>query len=155
MSLKAKPKKCSFCGNMRPLWRSKPPTCKFCDRGNSESSETPKQRKRINPISKKGKEQMDRDTAFYEEIWNERPHSCEECGCNLGDNWKRYMFSHLITKGAHPELRYDKRNISLSCLPCHTRYETGDRKGMRVYEKCKDIIVQLLRESAEYYRNKK
>lgn len=105
-------------------------------------------------MSDKAKSQIARDTAFYKEIWEERPHSCENCGINLGDTWKRYMFSHLITKGAHPELRYDKRNLSMSCLKCHQQYETGDRKSMRVYEKYKNVILQLLRESAEYYRKK-
>lgn len=150
--LRPKPKKCSVCGNMRPLWKSNPPTCAQCANANNTFS-TPK--KPINRVSDKGRLQIMSDTAFYNEIWNERPHSCEECGCNLGEHWERYMFSHLITKGAHPDLRHDKRNISLSCMPCHSRWETGDRKNMRIFTRYKDTILELLRESAEHYRNKK
>lgn len=139
MTLRAKPKKCSVCKKEKILWKSNPPTCISCN-GRTQMK-----------LSDRSKSKICADTAFYNEIWAERRHSCEECGCNLGNTWKRYMFSHLITKGSHPDLRYNKRNIVLKCLPCHNRWENGDRKNMRVYERYKETIAQMLKESSQHY----
>lgn len=140
MTLRPKPKKCSVCKKEKILWKSNPPTCISCNRSSSPIR-----------LSEGSKAKICADTAFYNEIWAERNHSCEECGRNLGDTWKRYMFSHLITKGAHPDLRYDKRNIVLKCLECHNRWENGDRRNMRVFARYRDTISQMLKESSEHY----
>ena len=88
--------------------------------------------KKLGP-SKKAKDKIDLDTKFYEELWSERPHYCEECDKDLGKNWERYMFSHILSKGSQPKLRHNKDNINILCLECHQKWEFGDKKSMKIY----------------------
>ncbi len=80
----------------------------------------------------------DEDWVVGLEIWAERPHHCLECEIFLpedSDNlpYKIY-FSHILSKGAHPELRFDPENIVLHCPDCHRFWETsGKMKTMRTY----------------------
>lgn len=73
-------------------------------------------------------------TGEYElflEIWNERPHVCENCGVPIFfRNRKEFVkkFSHVKSKGAYPELRLDKGNIQILCDTCHSLWEFGDRE---------------------------
>lgn len=68
----------------------------------------------------KSKQFVDKDTAFYSEIWRERLHKCELCGVDLGGAWKNWNFHHLKLKSKFPELRYEKDNLILVCLTCHS-----------------------------------
>lgn len=65
------------------------------------------------------------EKSLFLEIWNERPHNCVKCGIFLGYEPKVYYFSHIKSKGSHPELRLDKSNIELLCFDCHQKYEFG------------------------------
>lgn len=64
---------------------------------------------------------------LFEEIWNERKHICMKCGVSLGDDPKPIYFSHILSRGAHSELKMDKNNIELLCMECHQKHEFGDR----------------------------
>lgn len=55
------------------------------------------------------------DKLFREVIMKERPHRCEWCGRKDGT----LAISHILSKGAHPRLRYCKNNILLLCFHCH------------------------------------
>ena len=67
---------------------------------------------------------------IFNHIWQTREHKCEVCG----DPIKRVdggvrMFSHVVSKGSHPELRLDEENILLkgdglfgNC-DCHDKWE--------------------------------
>lgn len=97
---------------------------------------------KVSPISKKPSPRLtamrDEDWVVGLEIWAERPHHCLECGIFLpedSDNlpYKIY-FSHVLSKGAHPELRFDPMNIVLHCPRCHSFWETsGKMETMRTY----------------------
>ena len=55
---------------------------------------------------------------LFTEIWNERPHVCEQCGtpireCTISN------FDHVKPKGKYPELRLEKTNIRILCFDCH------------------------------------
>lgn len=67
---------------------------------------------------------------LFLKIWNERPHYCVKCGKWLGDEPRPVFFSHIKSKGAHPELRLDPDNIELLCSECHHIYEFGRRKDV-------------------------
>jgi 5-methylcytosine-specific restriction endonuclease McrA len=58
------------------------------------------------------------EKALFEEVWNERPHTCEKCGEKLLE-FNVWYFHHIKSKGAHPELRLDKNNIMIICAKCH------------------------------------
>lgn len=77
------------------------------------------------------------DKKFYQSIWNEREHYCEECGKWLGDEPAWSYFSHILPKSHYNKLRYCKANIDLLCPDCHHRWEFKDRKNMRVYSEDK------------------
>lgn len=81
--------------------------------------------------SKAKKPKMRRATgelALFKEIWAECPHICTHCGKRLLEPLKPIYFSHIKSKGAHPELRLEKSNIELTCEECHQKYEFGKRK---------------------------
>lgn len=60
---------------------------------------------------------------LFLEIWGERPHVCTKCDRYLSGQPLAGYFSHIKSKGAHPELRLDKDNIEIVCLNCHQEYE--------------------------------
>lgn len=61
---------------------------------------------------------------LYKEIWEERQVSgfciCEECGKGIYEP-KVHNFAHVKSKGAYPELKYDKTNIKIKCYKCHAQ----------------------------------
>jgi len=99
-----------------------------------------KPKKTIRAISVKQKLKMERDREVWMEIWNERPHICENAYCRkpLGSFLTSkglpisHLFSHRRSKGAAPHLRYDKENIDLICPACHREYEFGDRERILI-----------------------
>lgn len=75
------------------------------------------------------------DQKFYQWMWDISQHWCEECGTPLKSYWSGYI-SHIKTRGAHTELRYDPLNVNILCNKCHSKWETGtskDRKQMFIY----------------------
>lgn len=68
------------------------------------------------------------------EVWDERPHLCENCGNELGNIPKNYMFSHIKAKSICSSLRLDKSNIRLLCWDCHYAL---DFRGKEYYEQRK------------------
>tara|TARA_R110000772_G_C13310332_1_gene440670 strand:- start:66049 stop:66555 length:507 start_codon:yes stop_codon:yes gene_type:complete len=83
-----------------------------------------------------------------EEIWNERPHACDECG-----RPDRLSFSHLISRNKRTDLIAEKRNIVLHCMTfdgdvgCHERWEAGD-ETMRTFKKLTAIVKELIDEKS-------
>lgn len=76
--------------------------------------------RKIKPTYKKTGE-----AAMFNDIWNQRPHYCEHCNIHLGDSPRAHFFSHIKSKGAHPEARLDPDNIQLLCFVCHQVYDNG------------------------------
>jgi hypothetical protein len=68
-------------------------------------------------------------------IWNTRKHFCTNCGVSLGKEPKVGYFSHIKSKGAHPELRLDESNISLLCIICHSAYDQGTKEQFNKLKK--------------------
>ncbi len=95
--------------------------------------------KQRNPISKFPsaglKDKRLRDREVNEHIWATRVHECFECERPLTFPKKppKRWFSHILGKGAHPELRFEPENIVLHCFTCHDLWEFGDRREMRTY----------------------
>lgn len=84
---------------------------------------------------------------FYRWVWNHKPHICEECMKPLGEYSAVYV-SHILTRGAHPEIAHDPRNTNILCFRCHGAWENGARWRMRIYEGNLSRIEQLKK---EYY----
>lgn len=97
---------------------------------------------RSSSISKKPSPRLagmrDEDWVVGLEIWAERPHHCLECGVFLAGDADglplKINLSHVLSKGAHPELRFDPQNIVLHCPRCHRNWETsGKMTTMKTY----------------------
>lgn len=92
------------------------------------------------PTKRKKKVRSMKD--LFEEIWNERPHKCNNCGLQIKEA-KAHNFSHLKSKGSRPDLKYDKDNIEIAC-------STLDRKDKE--EGCHELWG---RKRQEYYKRSK
>lgn len=70
---------------------------------------------------------------FYRWIWEHKPHYCECCMRPL-PNYSATFVSHILTRGAYPEMAYDARNVNILCFNHHNCWEhETTRKGMRIY----------------------
>lgn len=87
---------------------------------------------------------------FFRFVWENKPHYCEECLKPLA-NYSAVYCSHILTRGAHPEMAHDPRNINILCFEHHNQWEQATtRKTMRIYQK-NSITIKML--EAEYNRN--
>lgn len=83
---------------------------------------------------------------FFKWIWEHKPHYCEECMRPLREYSATYC-SHILTRGAHPGMAHDPRNINILCFKHHNQWEHATtRKKMRIYEKNCLTIQQLKQE---------
>lgn len=71
---------------------------------------------------------------LFFEIWEERPHVCDLCGCHLGEEPMAYHFSHILSKGAYPRIKLLDENIMLNCFPCHREWDAGSPQGLKYYD---------------------
>lgn len=69
---------------------------------------------------------------FYKWVWEHRRHQCEETQRPLRQYSAAYI-SHILTRGANPEMAHDPRNVNILSYEMHNRWENGDRQNMRIY----------------------
>lgn len=69
---------------------------------------------------------------FFRWVWEHKPHQCEETLRPL-PSYSAVYCSHILTRGSHPEIAHDPRNINILCFEMHNRWENGDRERMRIY----------------------
>lgn len=69
---------------------------------------------------------------FYRWCWDHSPKVCEETMQPLR-NYSAVHVSHILTRGAFPEMAHDPRNVNILSLAAHNRWENGDRENMRIY----------------------
>lgn len=84
---------------------------------------------------------------FYRWCWEHKPHYCEETMRPLRQYSATYV-SHILTRGAHPEMAHDPRNTNILCFAMHQKWENGDRENMRIYASNQLIIEKLKKEYA-------
>ena len=90
---------------------------------------------------------------FYHYCLTHFPMVCENCGKPIRHPWATNV-SHILTRGAHPRLSHDCRNINILCAECHSAWEhTTTRYKLRMWfvEKNERTIEELKR---EYYGTK-
>ena len=91
------------------------------------------------------------DDRFFRWMWKHRPHVCQEYFAPLHE-YSAVHISHIITKGSHPEMRYDPRNINILSLKAHNEWEFGtqeQRRKMNIYPQNQRIIKILKSEYQE------
>ena len=80
---------------------------------------------------------------FYKWVWQHRPHICEECMKPIR-TYSATHISHILTRGAHPEMAYDPRNVNILCKTHHDMWEDATRRfGMRILERNNETIDRL------------
>jgi len=82
---------------------------------------------------------------FYRWCWTHKPHYCEETMTPLW-HYSAVHVSHILTRGAHPEMAHDPRNVNLLTFEAHNRWENGDRQNMRIYAQNQRTILTLIEE---------
>lgn len=82
---------------------------------------------------------------FYRWCWNHKRHICEETMRPL-PGYSATFVSHILTRGAHPEMAYDPRNVNILSFEQHNRWENGKRENMRIFASNQLIIEQLKKE---------
>jgi hypothetical protein len=91
---------------------------------------------------------------LFKEIFIERPHFSEISGRPLGDELNIRFFSHILTKGAYPSYRLDKRNIKLVHPEEHDTWEFGDRAKLRTLPEWQWVFERADQLKYEYYNPK-
>ena len=95
-----------------------------------------------------GKNDDEGNAKFYAYCLHRFPMVCENCGKPIRHPWATNV-SHILTRGAHPEMAHDPRNINILCAECHELWEhktTRNRLRMWFVEKNERTIEQLKRE---------
>lgn len=82
---------------------------------------------------------------FYRYCWNIYPHVCAEC-CKPLRQYSAVYISHIKTRGSHPALAHDCRNVNILCFEHHSMWENGNRERMRIYPGNQRIIRELLQD---------
>lgn len=84
---------------------------------------------RKKPLAKNGKKKTERlkaggsEVKLFLEIWNERPHKCEQCGETIRD-FQLWCFPHKLSKQLFPAHRLKKENIGFVCsIECHHKQD--------------------------------
>lgn len=82
-----------------------------------------------------GKSSPVNDHSYYKWCWDNKFHWCENCGKPLKEYSSKYI-SHINTRGAWTEFRYDPLNSNMLCFKCHSNWENlpiERKKKMYVY----------------------
>ena len=144
---------CEGCGNETYIVYKKGGLCNYCNQ--KRKAAIYKERQKGKPLlSEKAVKQIRKDEQTYAQVWDSKPHFCEECTKFLGDytakeaiKLHREYFSHILKKSLYGKIRNDIRNFNLLCFDCHNLWEKADtRKLMKIWDKNKDIMIELLKE---------
>lgn len=94
---------------------------------------------------------MKANEKFFRWIWANKPHYCEETLRPLY-NYSAVYCSHILIRGAYPEMATDPRNINILCFEAHSRWENGDRERMRIYPGNCMLIDLMKKEYLSLYK---
>lgn len=86
---------------------------------------------------------------FYRWCWEHLPHQCEETMRPIR-YYSAMHVSHILTRGAHPDMAHDPRNVNILTFEMHNRWENGDRRNMRIYAGNLRRAEQLKKEYQDY-----
>lgn len=82
---------------------------------------------------------------FYRYCWDIYPHVCAEC-CKPLRQYSAVYISHIKTRGSHPQMAHDVRNVNILCFEHHSMWENGNRERMRIYHGNQRIIRELMQD---------
>lgn len=80
------------------------------------------------------------ELSVFLELWNERPHVSQVSGEPI-QFFSVSNFAHILSKGAFPSLRLEKRNIYLVTKEEHHEYDCGDRGALEKDPKWAEVFL--------------
>lgn len=92
-----------------------------------------------------GKNDAEGNEKFYKFCIGNKTMVCEECGKPI-PHPGAVNVSHILTRGAHPDMAHDPRNVNILCFAHHQMWENGDRQSMRIYPINERKIKKLKKE---------
>ena len=95
-----------------------------------------------------GKNDDEGNYLFYRYCLHHFPTICENCGKPIPHPWATNV-SHILSRGSHPEMAHDPRNVNILCWECHELWEhktTRNRLNMWFVEKNERTIQMLKQE---------
>lgn len=69
-----------------------------------------------------GKNDDEGNAKFYAYCIKHFPNVCENCGKPIPHPWATNV-SHILSRGSHPEMAHDPRNVNILCWECHELWE--------------------------------
>ncbi len=89
------------------------------------------------------------DEDFYRYFYDHHPtHTCEEHGHPIRE-YSAINCSHILSRGAYPQMRYDLRNANLLCLEAHQQWESHKKHNMVIYQQNIRTLEKLSMEYCE------
>lgn len=93
-----------------------------------------------------GKNNAEGNRKFYQYCLAHKHHICAECHRSI-DNPSAINVSHRFSRGAHPEMAHDPRNVDILCARCHELWEhKTTRVKMNIYERVSKEMEKLRQE---------
>jgi len=147
---------CSKCGKEKIITQKSKQLCFFCQQYSYKRPIVKKPQKPIPKFSVNGRKRKLEDVSFYKKAWELKQ---DECGGNYCENCGKYLvkyssvfISHILSRGAFPELAHDFDNYFILCLNCHSQVEFGkDKESMNIYY---DSLKRIESLKQKYYENK-
>jgi len=138
---------CSKCGKEKIITQKTLHLCLHCQDAYYRRNQVNKKQKPIPRYSESGRKRKAKDIDFYKKAWEKKQDldggcRCENCGVYL-PVYSSTFVSHILTRGANPELAHDFDNYNILCLACHRQWETGDRGNMNIFWKNEERIENL------------
>lgn len=81
---------------------------------------------------------------FYEWCWDNMPHFCQESMRPLHD-YSAEFISHILSRGAHPEMAHDPRNVNILFTPFHNMWEDSIKRSQMKLYTMNLLIIDILR----------
>ena len=110
----------------------------------SQRSTAVRKQGKIKPGNRNAKD----NEIFYRDCWNsvgEDHRMCNNCGIFLL-SYSASFIAHILSRGAHPKIKYHPLNWILLCQQCHTDYDHGrDKQKMNIWAFVKERIIELLK----------
>lgn len=147
-----KPKKCKNPDCRKPFTPQYNSLQAYCSPLCAKKCQKKKVFKPIPKQSKSGRERKLKEVDYYKMMWRcnaiKGKCYCEECDQELL-HYNAKAVSHILTRQAHPKLALHPLNSNILCYfpfpnACHEKWETGDRKSMKIYQKNQERIEKLL-----------
>ena len=93
-----------------------------------------------------GKPSLENDYKYYNWCWENKGQICEETGIKILRYSAKHI-SHILSRSAYTEIRYDPRNCNILTTRIHNVWDNGteeEKKKLKIYWLNK-LIIKILK----------